>query len=236
MSPTPHRAGFTLVELMVAMGVVAILGLASWRFYSSEARTLAVHSATLEATDKIRATMSFVSRELRLTGYDPTLAALTATGYKGIRYAGPNGLWVEFDRNGDGSVDGNAADPNAESVIYSYDATNQQILRTVAGVSQTLVKNVPAGSFTFLFYDSSGSTLAPATTPTLTVPPGYPSVPSSVSQALTSQTSQALSSVQRDLVVLVRVGVQVQTTGITPATNLSMAARITVPNRILDRL
>jgi prepilin-type N-terminal cleavage/methylation domain-containing protein len=229
-----RRAGFTLVEILVAIGVVAILGLAGLRFYRSESRALAVHSATLEATDKVRATMSFVSRELRLTGYDPALAALTATGYKGIRYAGPGGVWIEFDRNGDGSIDANAADPSAESVIYSYDATNQQILRTVAGVSQPLVKNVPAGGLFFRYFNSSASMLNPATTASLTIPVGYPTVPSGVSQALTS--TQMLSSSQRDQVALIGVAVRVETTGITPPTTLRLAARITVPNRLLDRL
>jgi len=229
-----HRAGFTVVELLVATGVVGLLGLAALRFYRSEAHTLAVHSATLEATDKVRAAISFVSRELRLAGYDPGLAALTATGYKGIRYAGLQGIWIEFDRNGNGVIDANAADPSAESVIYSYDATNRQILRTVAGVSQPLAKNVPLGGFVFSYYDSSASTLTPGTTPSLTVPAGYPAVPSAVSQALTTQSM--LSSAQRDLVALVRVGVRVETTGITPPTSLRLAARITVPNRLLDRL
>lgn len=236
MTTTRETDGFTVAELLVAMGVAAIFGLAGWRYYSTQARTLASHSATIDATDKIRATLSFVSRELRLTAYDPTLAALAAGGYKGVRYAGPNGIWIEFDRDGSGSIDPTATDPSAESVIYSYDSSNQQILRTVAGVSQTLVKNVPPGSFTFAYYDASGNTLTPGTTPSLTVPPGYPAVPSGVSQALTSGGSQMLSAAQRDLVALVRVGVQVRAVGITPPPTLSLAARITVPNRLLDRL
>jgi len=45
-----------------------------------------------------------------------------------------------------------------------------------------------------------------------------------------------LSPTNRDAVALVRVSIQVQTVGVTPAFNLSLASRITLPARILDKL
>ncbi|MBI2964192.1 MAG: prepilin-type N-terminal cleavage/methylation domain-containing protein [Deltaproteobacteria bacterium] len=236
MKPLRTRQGFTLTELLIALGIAAVAGLAGLGYYRTQVRALSTHSATLDATDKVRAAMAFISRELREAGYDPSAAALAAAGFKGIRYAGPNGIWIEFDQNGGGAIDPNAADPAAESVIYSYDATNQQILRTVAGVSQSLVKNVPAGSFAFQYYDAAGNALAMSTAASLTVPNGYPSVPSEVAQALTAGGTQMVGDAGRDLIALARVSLQVQTVGTTPTTSLSLSARVSVPNRLLDRL
>ncbi len=237
MKPRRTSHGFTLTELLVTMVIVAVTGLAGLGYYRSQMRVLSTHSATLEATDKVRAAMAFVSRELREAGYDRNATALTTIGFKGIRYAGPNGIWIEFDQSGSGAIDPNAADPYAESIIYSYDSTNRQILRTVAGVSQTLVEDVPAGSFTFQYYDAAGIPLAMDTAASLSpVPAGYPSVPSPVSQALTGGGTQMVSAANRDLIALVRVNLQVETVGTTPTTSLSLSARVSVPNRLLDRL
>lgn len=243
MNALRDQHGFSLPELLVGMGVALVFGLAGWGFYSGEIRMLGVHSATLDATDKIRAAMAFLSHELREAAYDPSTTALTAAGFKGIRYAGPNGIWIEFDQNGSGAIDPNATDPAAESVVFSYDATNQQILRTVGGVSQTLVQNVPPGSFSFQYFDAAGAAADPPTplvmnsSPSLDpLPSGYPPLPSVVSQALTAAGTQVVSSGNRDSIALVRASLQVQTVGTNPTTSLSLSARITVPNRLLDRL
>lgn len=230
MKPFHAQRGFTLVELLVAMGIAAVVGLASLGYYRSEIRALSVHSATLDATDKVRAAMTFMTREIRLTGYDPGLTAMVTPGSKGIIDARGDFLWIQFDRNDNGSIQTSAPDPDGESVAYSYDATNQQILRTVAGVSQPLVKNVPPGSFSFQYYDILGNPMTMGTV-AFTSPPG---LPASVSASVGGEP--AVSAVQRDLVALLRVSFQVQTVGLTPAINLALSTRVTVPARTLDRL
>jgi len=237
MKRLDDKRGFTIVELLVSMGVAAGFAVAATSFYRGEVRALVDHSATLDATDKVRAAMAFLTREVRNAGYDPRLTALpaAAAGYRGLRFAGPSAVWMVWDANQDGAIDYNAADPNAESIVYSYDATNQRILRTVAGVEQTLAANVPAGAFSFQYFDSGGNPLAFDTAASVTIPSGAPSFPADISQALAAQ-GQVLSPANRDLVALVRVGFQVQTVGLSPATNLALATRVTLPARMLDKL
>lgn len=235
MTTLRNQRGFTLTELLVSALVAGLFAAAAGGYYRSEVRALSIHSGTLAATDKVRSAMTFLSRELRDAGYDPQLTALTTAGYKGVRFAGPNAVWIVWDANQDGSIDYNATDPNAESAIYTYDSANQRIVRTVAGVDQTLVSNVPAGAFSFQYFDTAGNALAFDTAASFVVPSGAPSLSSAVSSILNGQ-GQVLSPTNRDAVALVRVSIQVQTVGITPAFNLSLASGITLPARILDKL
>jgi hypothetical protein len=181
--------------------------------------------------------MAFVTPEVRGAGYDPRLTALPAAsaGFRGLRFAGPSAVWIVWDANQDGSIDYNASDPNAESIVYTYDSTNQRIMRTVAGVEQTLVSNVPTGAFSFQYFDTAGNLLGFDTAASVTMPSGAPAFPADVSQALNAQ-GQVLSPANRDKVALVRVGFQVQTVGLSPATNLALSTRVTLPARILDKL
>jgi type II secretory pathway component PulJ len=230
-----NTRGLTILEMLVGMTVAAAFAVAATSFYRGEVRALGTHSATLDATDKVRAVMGFTVREIRDAGYDPRVSALTTAGFKGLRFAGPSAVWIVADTGQDGSIDYNATDPNAESVVYTYDAANHRIVRTVAGVDQQLVGNVPAGGFTLQYFDASGNALPFDTAPAVTIPSGAPSFSASVSQALNGQ-GQVLSPANRDLVALVRIGFQVQTVGMTPAINFALATRFVLPARNLDKL
>jgi prepilin-type N-terminal cleavage/methylation domain-containing protein len=223
-------AGFSLAELLVTMAIASVMGLAGVGYYRGQTRALTIHSATLDATEKLRAGMALITREIRLAGYDPTATAMVVVGQKGIVDARGDFLWIRFDRNGDGTIDTNAADPDAESIVFSYDAANQQILRTVAGVSQPLVKNVPSGTFSFQYFDILGNAMTMGTV-AFTSPSGLPT-----SVAASAASEPAVSAAQRDLIALVRVSLQVQTVGLTPALTLPLSARVTVPARTVDRL
>ena len=95
MKTLGSKRGFTIIELLVSMGVAAGFAVAATSFYRGEVRALVDHSATLDATDKVRAAMAFLTREVRNAGYDPRLTALpaAAAGYRGLRFAGPSAVW-----------------------------------------------------------------------------------------------------------------------------------------------
>jgi len=232
-----NERGLTLVELLVSTVVAAGFAIAAGGFYRGEVRTLITHSATLDATDKVRAAIGFLTREVRNAGYDPRLTALppAAAGFRGVRFAGPSAVWIVWDANQNGTIDYNAADPNAESIVYTYDSTTRSIMRTVAGVEQTLVSDVPTGALSFQYFDSAGNPLAFDTGASITMPSGAPSFPANVTQALNA-AGQVVSPANRDLVAIVRVGFAVETVGLSPVTSLALATRVTLPARILDKL
>jgi len=220
------------MELVVAMAVSAVLGAAALGYFRSQTAALATHSVTLEAADKVRAAMTLLVRELRGTGYDPRAAALLAPGFKGVRFASSSAVWIELDRDGDGVIQGGATDPSAESILYSYDGTAQRLVRTAGGVAQTLIADIPPGALSFSYFSKAGVELAPSSVAALSLPPGYPSLPSVVTQAL---SGSALSATDRDSIAMIRVTLRVNTAGAV-ATTLGMSTRVSVPNRLLDRL
>ncbi|MGH7858415.1 MAG: PilW family protein, partial [Candidatus Binatia bacterium] len=201
-----RQDGFSLLELLVAAGVALTFALAGWSFQRSQARELSNQSATIDATDATRAAMAFLATEIRQAGYDPRQSALVTAGSRGIREARAERLLIEFDANGNGTIDANAVDPNAESILYSYDATDRRIGRTVGGVDQTLVSNVPAGGFVLEYLDTLGNVLTPA---------GIPA---------------ALAAAQRDLVASVRVSLRLDADGTNVPTQLRMRSRMTLRN------
>ena len=206
------QRGFTIIELLVASFIAITFALAGWSFQRTQAQDLTDQSASLDATEKIRGSMAFVSDEIRRAGYDPLLTALLVPGQKGIREARADRLWIEFDADEDGLLEPTAADPGAESVLYTYDATNRRILRTVDGVTQVLAEDVPPGGFSLEYFDVLGNPL------TLT---GSPPI---------------LDAVKRDLVAFVRLKLRVTVQAVQTAGVLELASRITVRNRVLDRL
>ena len=205
-------SGFTMYELLVALAISLIVSLAGWGFYHHELRELTRQSANLDAVDKVRAATAFIAREIRAAGYDPRLTALLVPTLKGIREAKGDTIHLEWDRNGSGTIDTTAVDPDAESIRYSYDSANRAILRTVNGVTTTFVKNVPAGGFSLRYYNLLGTEI-----PLTGVPP-------------------IIAAVSRDLIVSVVLKIRVETSGVTPTVPFTMASRVAVRARIIDRL
>ncbi|MGH7819328.1 MAG: PilW family protein [Candidatus Binatia bacterium] len=207
-----HDDGFSALELLVATVVALVFSIAGWSFQRTQAVELHDQSASLDATERIRAAMGFMAREIRRAGYDPRLTALIVPGTKGISVARSDRILVEFDANQNGAIDADADDPGAESVLYSYDSANRRIVRTAGGAAETLITGVPPGGFTLEYFDLLGNPL-----PLVGLPP-------------------ALDFVQRDLIALVRINLRVEAVASSRPETLGLASRVTVRQRILDKL
>ena len=201
--------GFTLIELLIAMFVSAVVSVAGWGFYRAQLQSLSDQAAQLEATEAARAGMSFMTRELRLTGLDPNQSLFGASG--GLDVAEATRIRFRLDRDGDGTIDASLADPQAEVIEYAYNMTDRRVERTVSGSLETLIPNVPAGGFTLTYLDRDGTAL-----PFTGSPP-------------------ALSATDRDQVAIVRVTLQVQASTVRPS-NVTLTSRTSLRNRVLDRL
>jgi type IV pilus assembly protein PilW len=123
-----HSAGFTLVELMIAVLVFAIAMAGVYGVYSAQMRTHYTQLQVVDMQENLRAALYLMEREIKMAGLDPTGKA----GAR-IRTADPDQLRITMDftggenngidDDGDGVVDdgSNGIDDNGNGLIDEPD-------------------------------------------------------------------------------------------------------------------
>ena len=170
-------AGHTLVELMLAMVIAAILGTAIFQVYQVRQNSHSKQRLAVEMQQNIRAAISLIKREVRMAGFDPaandgedndgdfTIDNEAESAATGIRTAGRHMIQITFDLDGDINIDSN------ESVTYGfaqkYDADADGIAdaggaplgrRTGAGPLTGVAENIQAVGFAYAFdHDHDGN-------------------------------------------------------------------------------
>lgn len=93
------RGGFTLVELMITVGISAIIVLAVYNAYIAQQDTYLAQEQVAEMQQNIRVALDTVSRDVRMAGYSPS-----SPGLAGITTASPGQLSFTQDLTGDGDL------------------------------------------------------------------------------------------------------------------------------------
>jgi len=109
------RAGFTFIELMIALLIMGFLLTAIYRVFTSQESMFRAQEQAAEMQENIRATTEFLHQEMSWLGYSVSDLAVVYAGASQIIYKSnlPNtGSTVSFIR-------------------YTYDATNESIMRAV---------------------------------------------------------------------------------------------------------
>lgn len=139
-----HDAGFTLLELLVALAISAIIIGVITVTFNTQKKSYDVQAQITEMIQMSRAAMDLMTREIRMAGYDPTDAH-----FNGLLTDSSN-LQIFSDLNGDGDT----GDEN-EAITYSYNAADLRIDRETGGSTQLLAENMQG--FDFTCYKSDGS-------------------------------------------------------------------------------
>jgi type IV pilus assembly protein PilW len=119
--------GFTHIEALVAMGIAGIIIAAITMTFITQQKLYHAQEDLTEMMQGTRAAMDMMSREVRMAGYSPTNAIFDGVTYNTTQ------IQIKADLNGDGNTTG-----QNESVVYSYDAANHQILRNGQPVSEKI--------------------------------------------------------------------------------------------------
>lgn len=148
IGPRESSAGFTLVEMIVAM-VVGLLVLAGlYNLFAAENKSFSVQETTVEMQQNARAAMDMMVTEIQMAGYDPAASASS-----GISSAAANSISFTQDLNGDGDLG-----DTHENITYAYDSANLRITRNTGSGNQPFAENIEA--LNYFYYDGAGITTA----------------------------------------------------------------------------
>lgn len=145
--------GFTLVELLVALLVCALLATAVAQFSRTMLRGVRVLEVASEAQEAARLGAQLIAGELRDAGFSPE-----ARLGNGIRRASDDAVALRRDLNGDGD-----SDDASEAVAFLYAAGTRTLTRGLgAAPPQPLLNDVPDGGLRFTYFDADGAPLTAA--------------------------------------------------------------------------
>ena len=140
--------GFTLVELMVSMGIGMVILAAVTTTFMSQTRIYNAQEQINEMQQNARGALDILSRELKMAGYKPN-----GGGFNGVTYSTTQ-LRVQADLNSDGAI--STSSTANEQSTYAFENANEQITRAVgSGSAQILAEHISA--FTFNYLDSAGA-------------------------------------------------------------------------------
>jgi type II secretory pathway pseudopilin PulG len=146
---TRPEAAFSLVELLVALGVgmgLAIVGVAA---LATALRHLAAFAVRAEADDIALLAAEAFMLDVRRAGYDPQ-----ATGVEPLFEATTTRLGMQADVDGDGVIDATSA----EQTIFACDLPGGRLSRIIGSQSLPLANGVVRCALGYV--DEAGATVA----------------------------------------------------------------------------
>lgn len=151
MAIVARQAGFTLLELVVALALGMLTVAVVYSIYLTQARSMAAQNKKLAMQQEVRAVSDLVVRELRQAGYDP--AGVNRDTDLTNDFLGISGnashLVIQADLNGDGKTD-----DSHERVSFSYDPNTFTLRRNTGGGRQPFGDSI--ASFEVQYFDRNG--------------------------------------------------------------------------------
>jgi len=154
------KAGFTLIEVIVAASAAMLMLAAFTGFYLGQQRSLHRDQVEIASSQALRSALEQMSRELRTAGLNPL-----GTAAPGITWANVREVWFTLDADASGTL--NATDPNElrrfrqnGTQIESYDASTGSWMPLADFVAP--VGSPPSTLFHYFRCDGSEITVLPA--------------------------------------------------------------------------
>ncbi len=140
-----ENRGFTLVELMVSMGVTMVLMGAVYMSLNAAQRHSSAIERKVSAQQDVKPALDLMSIELGMASYNPTTASLWGVSLnRGIQEATTSSIRVEMDIGPGGDGNGVMGDHPNEVIRFNYDTVNQYITReTNYGGAQPFLGDIP---------------------------------------------------------------------------------------------
>ncbi len=163
-----RSSGFTLVEILVTLGLTGVFCLALYGFYQLHLGVLRTEETQLNLRESSRLAIDFLVRELHLAGARPVRGG-ACDGFERLTEAELQRVSMQYDFRGNTSsapADGCPDDPT-ERVTYSYDSAEQVLKRATSGGSaQPFINDVPPTGFALHYFNQQREELASPLTAT----------------------------------------------------------------------
>ncbi len=155
--------GFSLVELLIAMAVSAIVSGAIYAAYLTDNRSYIVQDNIAEVQQNIRIAANDLERAIRMAGYDRNQSA--GAGFVSNfpspwdtygATTGSQNIAFTSDINENGSIDLN----DTELIAYRLNGNDLQVFSTSTGFVywQTIAENIENLEFNYILDDGSSTT------------------------------------------------------------------------------
>ncbi|ALC16934.1 hypothetical protein DSOUD_2169 [Desulfuromonas soudanensis] len=155
-----RQKGFSLVELLVALVISAVVGTALVSIFITDSRRFTVQTQVVDMQQTLRAGLDMLSQDLLMAGYDPTESGnfgITDIGLRNLDNnldtTGDSSITFEMDDNEDGLLDSNET---IRYVLYDFPVDTPDgrtdLGRVVGGGGrQLLAENVDAIGLAYAF-------------------------------------------------------------------------------------
>jgi type IV pilus assembly protein PilW len=156
-----NQKGFTLLELLVAMGLSLIVLGAGYSVFRVQTHTVKAQESKMEAQEYARASLDMMVREARNLGFFPSGTPCPApANTAGIVAATATTFQFVYDANNDGSCAGTMAGGAGadENVSYAYNGTD--ITRAVNGGAALPLTAGNVTAFAITYLDAAGAVTA----------------------------------------------------------------------------
>jgi prepilin-type N-terminal cleavage/methylation domain-containing protein len=143
------RRGFTLVEMLIAMVIVGIMGIALVAFLRAQHQVMVRQNSGVLTTQNARAAMDMLARELRNAGYNPRGTLSDAR----VQAMDVDSISWTADMNADGDTLDASTGLWDERVAYFVQGTS--LMRSAGGGAGVAVTD-EVDSLRILYYDGDG--------------------------------------------------------------------------------
>lgn len=143
-----RESGFTLVELLVAMVIGAIVMAAAYSSFISQQKAYGITEAVSDIQQNLRAAMLFIERDLRMAGFNPKKD--TAFGFTSIP---SDSFTFTKDVNENGTVD------TGETITYDIASNTLRRYDDTGGDPQEIADNITGMQLKYFNRDGVETTI-----------------------------------------------------------------------------
>ncbi|MBW2516473.1 MAG: prepilin-type N-terminal cleavage/methylation domain-containing protein [Deltaproteobacteria bacterium] len=150
------KTGFSLVELIMAMGISMVILLAIYQVFTITSKNFTTQNVAANAQQSLRTAIGLMARDIRAAGLDPV-----DSDNFGFEYAASTKIRITADgEDGSGVFNGDIDEANFERITYEFQSN--QIVQTLyeGTASQNpapLIANI--NNLAFSYFDSNNNDL-----------------------------------------------------------------------------